>query len=259
MIRGEVPLHYLVVLSGDKVREAVERGVVAARAWCRAQGIALQEPSAPPTVDPTRLRFTEEMKGFVASGETDPVVGRAAAEERGDRFTVHLTITIEGVRRFIADPAREGSAEGWIEWSAWPGRRSVESGSFNLFVDQDDPTAKWMRYRLFATDPDGQPVTVSGVKHVRDDPGVDLWSDTSTLSTRVLRGHVELDEEAPAEVLGAGVINVHLADFLQQLTTFEVEAASRSERAELLARFGSFFMGRLWDVYARRVLDYGPI
>ena len=138
------------MLSGDKVREAVERGVLAARAWCRAQGIPLQEPSAPPVVDPTQLRFTEEMKGFVAAGETDPVRGRSVAEERGERLMVHLTITLDGVRRFIADPQREGSAQGWIEWSAWPGRRPVESGTFNLFVDEDDPTVKWMRYRLFA-------------------------------------------------------------------------------------------------------------
>jgi predicted acylesterase/phospholipase RssA len=259
MIRGEVPLHYLVVLSGDRVREAVERGVLAARAWCREQGIPLREPSAPPLVDRTRLRFTEEMKGFVAAGATDPVEGRALAEERDERLMVHLTITLDGVRKFIADPARQGTAEGWIEWSAWPARRPVESGTFDLFVDEDDPTVKWMRYRLFATDPGGQPVTVSGLKHVRDDPGFDLWSDTSTLFTRVLRGHVDLAGEDDAEVQGAGIINVHLADFAHQLTTFEVEAASDAERAEILARFGSFFMGKLWDVYARRVLDHGPI
>jgi predicted acylesterase/phospholipase RssA len=259
ILRGEVPLHYLVVLSGDRVREAVERGVLAARAWCREQGIPLRDPGAPPAVDPTRLRFTEEMKGFVAMGESDPAVGRSVAEARDERFMVHLTITLDGVRRFIADPAREGSAQGWIEWAAWPERRPVESGTFNLFVDEGDPTVKWMRYRVRATDPDGRPVTVSGVKHVRDDPGFDLWSDTSTLFTRVFRGRVGLADEDTAEVLGAGVINVHLADFLHQLTTFEVEAASRTEQAELLGRFGSFFAGKLWDVYARRVLDHGPI
>ena len=139
---------------------------------------------------------------------------------------------------------------------ARPGR--VEAGTFNLFVDDGDPTVKWMRYRLFAHDPAGQPVTVSGFKHVRDDPGMDVWSDTSTLFTRVFRGHVTLAEEDGAEVLGAGVINVHLVDFLQQLTTFEVEAASGAERPEVLRRFGSSFMGKLWDVYARRVLALRP-
>jgi cholesterol oxidase len=116
-----------------------------------------------------------------------------------------------------------------------------------------------MRYRLFVHDPEGRPATVSGFKHVRDDPGFDLWSDTSTLFTRVYRGHVSLAEEDEAEVLGAGIISVHLDDFLRQLTTFEVDASSRTERAEVLLRFGRSFMGKLWDVYARRILDYGPI
>ncbi len=257
MIRGEVPVHYLVVLSADRVREAVERGVLAAREWCQEQAIPLREPSASGP-DATRLRFTEEMKGFVAAGQTGFERGRAAAEASDERLMVHLTITLDGVRQFVADPDREGTAEGWIEWAHWPGRHKVERGTFNLFVDQGDPTAKWMRYRLFARDPDGQPVTVSGFKHVRDDPGFDLWSDTSTLFTRVYRGHVSLDQEDAAEILGAGVISVHLDDFMRQLTTFQVEAASRAERAEVLLRFGRFFMGKLWDVYARKVLDYGP-
>lgn len=258
MIRGEVPLHYLVVLSGDRVREAVERGVVAARAWCGEQGIPLREPWAPPTTDATRLRFTEEMKGFVAPGQTDFEAGRAAAEADTQRLLVHLTISLHGVRQFVADPAREGTVEGWVEWAAWPGRTAVESGTFNLFVDEGDPTIKWMRYRLFVRDPDGEPATVSGHKLVRDDPGFDLWSDTSTLFTHVFRGHLSLEQEAGAEILGAGIISVHLDDFLHQLTTFEIDAASRAEQAEVLLRFGRFFMGRLWDVYARRVIDYGP-
>jgi predicted acylesterase/phospholipase RssA len=260
LIRGEVPLHYLVVLSGDRVREAVERGVLAARAWCREQGISLRDPqSAQAAADTTHLRFTEEMKGFVATGEREVEAGRRAAEARGERLMVHLTISLDGVRRFIADPDREGTAEGWVEWSAWPGRRPVERGSFNLFVDAGDPTVNWMRYRLYLRDPEGRPATVSGFKHVRDDPGFDLWSDTSTLFTRVYRGHVSLTEEDEAEILGAGIISVHLDDFMRQLSTFEVDAVSRAERAEVLLRFGRSFMGKLWDVYARRILDYGPI
>ncbi len=64
-------MHYLVVLSGDRVREASNAGVLAARAWCREQGIPLRDPEAvAAATDTTRLRFTEEMKGFVAAGET---------------------------------------------------------------------------------------------------------------------------------------------------------------------------------------------
>jgi cholesterol oxidase len=205
------------------------------------------------------LQFTEEMKGYVAPGQIEFEPGRAAAEAAGQRLMVHLTITLDGVRRFIADPDREGTAEGWIEWATWPGRIAVDEGTFNLFTAAGDPTVKWMRYRLYARDPADTPVTVSGFKRVRDDPGMDVWSDTSTLYTRIFQGHVTLDQEGGAEVLGAGVINVHLLDFLHQLTTFDVEAASEVERLAILAEFGRFFMGRLWDVYARRVLSYAPM
>lgn len=260
MLRAEVPVHYLVVLSSDRVREAVERGVAAARRWCAEQGIPLRDPGVSlGAEDRTSLRFTEEMKGFVAPGTREFEAGREAGEASGDRLMVHLTITLQGVRQFIGDPQREGTAEGWIEWGPWPGRASVEGGTFNLFIDDGDPTVKWMRYRLFARDPSGEPVTVSGHKLVRDDPGLDLWADTSTLFTKVLRGHLELAQEADAEVLGTGIINVHLLDFLHQLTTFEVEGVRPVERVQVLGEFGRFFLGRLWDVYARRVLTYAPV
>ncbi len=108
--------------------------------------------------------------------------------------------------------------------------------------------------------PTGRPATISGFKHVRDDPGFDLWSDTSTLFTRVFRGHVTLAEEDQAEVLGAGVINVHLDDFLRP--AHDVRGGCREPRRAgrgPAAAFGRSFMGKLWDVYARRILDYGPI
>ena len=96
----------------------------------------------------------------------------------------------------------------------------------------------------------------------RDDPAFDVWSDTSTLFTRVLRGHVDAATEAAEdglEILGAGVIHVQLLDFLHQLTTFQVEASGPVEGASVLADFGQFFLGRLWDVYANRILSSAPI
>ena len=186
------------------------------------------------------------------------MAGAAAGEAAGTRLMVHLTITLDGVRRFVADPDHLGSAVGYIECEALGGRLAVESGSFNLFTDDGDPSVKYMRYRLLASDATGAPITLSGYKLVRDDPGFDVWDDTSTLFTRVFRGHVELAEEATAEVLAAGVIHVWMLDFLHQLTTFEITAGSPLEKAAVLAEFGQFFMGRLWDVYADRVLSSAP-
>ena len=40
---------------------------------------------------------------------------------------------------------------------------------------------------------------MSGFKLVRDDAGFDVWRDTTTLFTRVYRGHVSADEEEGGE------------------------------------------------------------
>ncbi|HEX2300102.1 MAG TPA: hypothetical protein VHH34_16590, partial [Pseudonocardiaceae bacterium] len=38
ILRAEVPIHYIVEFSADRMHEAVNRGVAAARAWCADQG-----------------------------------------------------------------------------------------------------------------------------------------------------------------------------------------------------------------------------
>jgi predicted acylesterase/phospholipase RssA len=257
LLRAVVPLHYLVNANADRVTQAVERGVEAARAWCEEEGIELKAPGRPPPDDPTRLSFTEEMKGYVTFGEADYDRGYRQGREDRTACMFHLTITAEGVERFIADPGHEAPAQGWIECERLGGRLPVEQGRFNLFVDTGDPSRRRMRYRLFFQDGDGNPRTLTGYKVIEDDPGFDVWDDTTTLFTSILEGHVEDGQEG--DPLARGILRIHVPDFLKQLTTFRVEGASAPRRAALLARFGALFMGSLWDVYARRLLSSSPV
>jgi cholesterol oxidase len=105
-----------------------------------------------------------------------------------------------------------------------------------------------MYYRLHFRDGSGHPLTLVGHKEVRDDPGFDLWRDTSTLYTRVLAGDVDAESEPDAEVLATAILHILPRDFAKQLTTFRVAPA---RRLDALARFGKLFAGELWDVYAR--------
>jgi cholesterol oxidase len=107
-----------------------------------------------------------------------------------------------------------------------------------------------MLYRLYFADGAGQPLTLSGFKLVKDDPGLDLWSDTSTLYTRILRGHVDAAAEPEAEIVASGIINIYLLDFARQLTTFRTRGGSAVEQARALTAFGKLFLGKLWDTYA---------
>ena len=201
----------------------------------------------------TGLEFTEEMKGYITLGETDYQRGARQGKDDGTFFMFHLTIDTDDVERFVADPRHEGSARGWVSCEALGGRLPVEKGIFNLFVDSEDPTLTRMLYRLYFADGVGNPLTMSGFKRVKDDPGLDLWSDTSTLYIKMLKGHVDADGESAAEVVAAGIITIYLLDFARQLTTFRTRGGSAGDQLKALVAFGKLFLGKLWDIYGRRV------
>lgn len=258
VLKAEVPLHYILNISADRVTESVNLGVQMARKWCVEQGIQLAGPSEQEVIDPTALSFTEEMKGYIGFGETDYDLGLRKGTQSGTFLMFHLTIKMDGVNHFIRDPRHDAAAEGYIECEALGGKLPVEQGRFNLFVDEGDPTIKKMLYRLYFHDSAGHPLTLSGFKLVRNDAKFDIWHDTSTLFTRILQGHVVAQDEERAEVGAAGIIHIHYLDFLKQLTTFRVEGPTPGDRASVLTHFGTFFLGKLWDVYAQQVLSYGP-
>jgi predicted acylesterase/phospholipase RssA len=258
LLEAEVPVHYLVDVSADRIREAVERGVAVGRRWCLENGFRLAAPSAATEPDKGTISvgFREVMKGSLISGDRDP---RSPTRPltRADYAEVSLAITIADIDRFIAEPEHEASMTGTITWTGHADQPAIEGGVFNLFVDQGDPTSKQMRYQLTFTD-DGAAVTLSGVKYVHDDPGFDLWSDTSTLYCQVCPAG-ETPEPDNSNVLAAGVIRIHLPDFLRQLTTFRAHGGHPAENLDGLARFGRFFLGSLWDVYGREILANSPI
>jgi len=271
-LKADVALHYLVDLSSDRLTEAVNLGVQRARKWCEENGIPLDPYEAEYPTDVhtthTKLSFTEEMKGFISFDELDYDLGRRRGEEAGTSIMFHLTITVDGVNRFVTWPDHDtDDVKGYIKCDALGGKLPVEQGTFNLFIDEQGPAQKKMLYRLFFHDDRGRALTLSGFKEVKDDPGRDLWHDTTTLFTRILDGHVDAAEEEAAKgdpeklqqmVVASGIIVIQYFDFLKQLTTFRTEGPTRSDRASAMARFGRLFIGKLWDVYARDVLTSGP-
>jgi predicted patatin/cPLA2 family phospholipase len=271
-LKADVALHYLIDFSQDRLAEAVNLGVLRAREWCKQNGIALKPQAGEFPIEvhnaQTKVSFTEEMKGFITFGELDYERGAHLGKNNDTSIMFHLTITVNGVNRFVTNPEHDtDDVKGYVRCEALGGELPVESAKFNLFVDDADPSIKRMFYRLFFKDSQGNPLTLSGFKFIKDDPGLDVWHDTTTLFTRVLNGHVSEEEErAAAEdpaklkqmVKGSGIIIIHFFDFLKQLTTFRADGPTLSDRASAMSRFGKLFMGKLWDVYARNVLTSSP-
>jgi hypothetical protein len=256
LLQAEVPIHYLLNFSKDRMHEAVNLGVQAARKWCDDEGIPLPSRGVPvaaapavPAGAPVRLTFTEQMKGHVAEGATDYRAGHDAGRNAGTSLDVRLTIDVADVDRFVTDPDHAARIEGTVT-SALVGDAAVEDGRFQLFVHDADPRRKQMKYWLACRRADGSRWTIRGFKDVDDDrSAADVWSDTTTLFVDVYRGIVDEAALSGTTPVARGIIRIKFFDFLQQLTTFRVEGGSVGARAAAAARFGRLFLGKLWDVY----------
>ena len=190
--------------------------------------------------------FRETMAGGFSMGETDPRTGEQRGKNAGTTLAMHASVGIPDLARFIADPEHAGTIVGSISYPPLAEHLASKSGKFNLFSPSDNPKLKLMIYEL-GFEHAGVNYYLAGKKEVRDDPGVDLWKDTTTLYVLLHQG---ADPSGP--VVGAGVLTLSTADLIKLALTVRVtNAGSPQERAQALVEFGRFFMGELWDQYAK--------
>ena len=207
----------------------------------------------------TSVRFTEEMLGYVTFGESDFARGAQAGRDGSEFLKFHLTIEVADMERFSSDPMRQAGAVGYLQCDALGGRLPVEKGVFNLFVDSG-PGIKRMLYRLWFRDGVGHPLTLTGYKLVENDAGFDLWKDTTTLFTKLLKGHVDEGGDVSAELVASGILRIRPQDFAKQLTTFRA-GGSGGIGAKLsgLLKFGVIFVGQLAQIYLRKGRGHGQV
>jgi hypothetical protein len=207
----------------------------------------------------TSVRFTEEMLGHVTFGESDFARGAQTGRDGSEFLKFHLTIEVADMDRFSTDPMRQAGAVGYLQCDALGGRLPVEKGVFNLFVDSG-PGVKRMLYRLWFRDGVGHPLTMTGYKLVENDAGFDLWKDTTTLFTKVLKGHVDEAGDATAELVASGILRIRVQDFAKQMTTFRA-GGSGGVGAKLggLIKFGVIFVGQLAEIYLRKGRRNGQV
>jgi len=213
-----------------------------------AQGIAFT-PEATKMNEPTLgITFRETMSGGFSLDETDPKEGHKKGRSEGSRLAIHATINIQDLDRFVEDPGHLGELTGNLDFTPFGENIPASKGVFNLFSPADDPKLKLMVYEL-GFEHEGQKYYFAGKKEVRDDPGFDLWKDTTTLYSRLHRG-----DSVDGEVIGAGVLSLGVTDLIKLSTTMRVtNAESVGQRAEALSKFGKFFLQELWDTYVRHV------
>lgn len=217
------------------------------------------KPVPPPPIPtpPIGIGFTEEMSGWIDRSLTTLVDQEqfleADRERRGSGAGAHplkeslsfrLTIVVDALDAFLLDPAHEAPAEGHVEWG---GKHQVETGRFNLLVDDTSPNTKLTKYRLTFLGEEGEALTLEGEKRIHDDAGYDSFADATTLYVTIRSGW------APGgPVVAQGVLRIEGKALFDQLASMRAYRSPRFEDSiSALAKFGEFFFGNLWEPFVR--------
>ena len=205
-------------------------------------GRAVHRPAQPePRVG---LQFTERMHGAFAA-EASYAAGSERGAREGSTFEFVLTLVIDDVQSMVETPGHPARTIGTAFAPALsPRPMAVFGGDFKLFVRQPGmPPTQHMIYSFDMESQEGRRFHLEGYKVLRDDPGLDLWADTTTLS-------VTITELPGQKELGRGILHLDPHDFARQVATVRAPNA-RTPRQEISARlaFARLFGRMLFDTY----------
>ena len=195
------------------------------------------------------IQFTESMKGFVA--ETDGALSFDKAykdgKERDNQFEFILTIISDNVEKMLNDEQHEAKMVGTVLSKILsPEPLMVTEGIFNLFVkDKENDKVSKMKYSMKITSEEGEQYYFEGFKVIHDDPGFDLWEDTTTLFTTLHNGN---NNTCP--IVAKGILKIRPDDLKKQMKTFVVNNASKLESVKWKLKFGEFFSVNIFDTYS---------
>ncbi len=211
-----------------------------------SEGLPFQPDVTGMQEDQAGITFSETMTGGFALGATDPADGDVQGKVAGTAMTMHCTINVHDLARFVADPDHTGGITGHISFPAFGEDIPAQRGVFNLFQPTDQPQHTRMVYEL-AFRHEGRQYYLAGRKEVRHDPLIDIWRDTTTLFTQLHEG-----PHKSGPVVGAGILHIQPNDLAKLIAALHAtHADSLGERAQAMLRFGRFFAGELWETYAR--------
>src|SRR3990167_4947504 len=120
----------------------------------------------------------------------------------------------------------------------------VREGVFQLFIqDPENVGTRKMLYCMQLDSVEGKRYVFDGFKQIHNDPGADIWEDTTTL-------FITIYNQEDHSLIGKGTLKILPADFMHQLTTIRIlRAPSPTEELVAIARFGQFFAGILYQTY----------
>jgi cholesterol oxidase len=193
---------------------------------------------------PPGLRFTERMAGYLSTRVSEGYrQGYEVGRDEGSPIEFVVTMEFDDLDALLQTPSTPGTIAGTVVAPALsPRRLRVVGGTFILLEpDLDHVETSTMRYRMQLEDESGRRFVLDGFKVLQDRPGLDAWSDTTTL-------YVTVGDDSG--VLGVGIMRISVNDFLRLVRTMSVlRVPELGRRVRYLARFGRRFAGSLLRMY----------
>lgn len=192
------------------------------------------------------VSFRETMTGGFALGETDPRAGEKKGDDAGTKLSIHCDIDIKDIYAFMADPQHLAPITARVDFPPFGMNIPTTNAIWNLFRPGDEPQTKYFVYEM-GFEHEGEAYYLAGKKFVHDDAGIDMWADITTLFTRLHQGR-----DATGPIVGAGVIYIKREQLIGLIPTIHAtNTSSATESLKVLADFGRFFMGEIWDTYSK--------
>ena len=251
LIRPEHPLPLDPELYSGRIDTAslISMGYDDAKRYLRnrnAEGLPFEPETTHMTDGALGISFREQMSGGFAMDESDPAEGQRKGKAAGQALTLHAAVEIDDLRRFETDPDHTGRLAGTIDFAPLGVQIPGKNGVFNLFSPTDQPGLKLMVYEL-GFESGGKEYYFAGAKQVHKDTGFDLWTDTTTLFSRL---HLGKDKSGP--VVGAGILTLGVGDLVKLTSTIRVtNARNAAESLQAIGEFSHFFLGELADTYLK--------
>lgn len=198
-------------------------------------------------VTATGLRFAERMTGFYHPGAPSWQEAWEHGRALGAGMSLLLAVDIPDLDAMLKDEQHRANLSGTVECSALsPDSLTIVDGDFRILtIDPDRVGAYQMLYSMRVRSASGREYLVRGAKHMHNDPGFDVWADTTTLLVDVFDG-----ASASAEPVGRALLRLSPHDLLRLLGSLRViNASTVAETVRARARFGRFFAGTLFDTY----------
>ncbi|HIK03885.1 MAG TPA: patatin-like phospholipase family protein [Trichormus sp. M33_DOE_039] len=190
------------------------------------------------------LTLRERMAGGFVLNETDPIKVATQGKTHNSQLSLQLTINIRDLKRFLSDTNFTASIFGNISFADFGEHIPLKRGVFNLFAHDHNPEYKYITYEL-AFEHGNQDYYLVGKKELHDDPGFDLWKDMTSIYVYLHQG---TDSNSP--IIGAGTLTLDVGDVAKCISGWRItNAKSLAEKATLLAEFGRFFWGNIWETY----------